>query len=112
MTTTATILRSLAQALNVPVLAEEPKNPSASYVLVERSGGSGTFVREGVYTFQAYASSLQKAEELAETLRSAVLDLVQLPEIAGVHVNAGPYNYTDTRTHRYRYQLVAQIYHY
>ena len=61
---------------------------------------------------QAYASSLQKAEELAETLRSAVLDLVQLPEIAGVHVNAGPYNYTDTRTHRYRYQLVAQIYHY
>lgn len=112
MTITATILRALAQALNVPVLAEEPKNPQASYVLAERTGGSGVYIREGVYTFQAYAASLQKAEELAETLRGAVLDLVLLPEIAGVHINAGPYNYTDTRTHRYRYQLVAQIYHY
>ena len=38
-----------------------------------------------------------------------MLDIVELPSVFHCSVNAGPYNFTDTDAHKYRYQTVYTV---
>lgn len=112
-----TILTYLSGALDVPVLMELPEVPSEDYpvfpdrmVLIERVGTKMTnHVVIASFAFQSYSCSrLYDAASLDEEVREALEDLPELPEIGSVHLESN-YNFTDTRTKRYRYQSVYEI---
>lgn len=113
---TATIIQALTAALvepTVPVYGEEPESPPKTYILVEKTGGSGeAYLRQATIALKCYAESLAKAEELAERVLGLTWDLADGNIITDVNLAGGPYNYTDTRTHRYRYQIVLDVHHY
>lgn len=108
----------LAGALNgVPVFLELPEVPSISYphwpsrfVLIERvGGGRSDFIERASFAIQSYSTrSLYMAAELDEEVRDAMDLIISLPDIGSARL-ASNYNFTDTRTKRYRYQSVYDI---
>lgn len=113
-----TVLDYLSEALSpVPVLMELPEVPSADYpefpealVIIERVGASReNHVNCVSLAFQSYSSTLYGAAALDENVKAAIDAITILPTIGGVYL-ASNYNHTDTRTKRYRYQCVYDIY--
>ncbi|MCR5006511.1 MAG: hypothetical protein K6A77_11480 [Clostridiales bacterium] len=114
-----TILNYLSDRLNVPVLMELPEVPSEAwptwperFVVIERVGLiQADHIKTASFAFQSYSlKSLYEAAALDEEAREAVEDMIQLPMIGSVKLD-GSYNHTDTRTKRYRYQSVYDIYY-
>ena len=106
------MLEFLKAALPVPVYLEEPKSPPASYVIFERtSGGEYYGLRQSTIAFQSYGATMYKAAELNEKVKAAVARAIELNDIARVELNSD-YNFTDTKTRRYRYQAVFDFNHY
>lgn len=94
----------------VPVYAETPVNPETEYIVVSRTGGGErNMIRQATIAVQTTAPSMYLAAELAETVREVMLDIVELPSVFHCSVNAGPYNFTDTDAHKYRYQTVYTV---
>ena len=112
-----TVLNYLNENLDTPVLMELPEVPSEDYptfpeklVVIERIATSRTnHVNVVSLAFQSYADSLYEAALLDEQVRSLMDSIVALDEIGGIRL-ASNYNFTDTRTKRYRYQCVYDIY--
>lgn len=106
-----TVLSYLGEELSVPVYMEMPEANAelTEFVLIERVGlrevGKG---RIASMAFQSYGSSLYEAAKLDQEVRSAVENIVALESIAGSHLQSS-YNFTDTRTGRYRYQSVFDL---
>lgn len=98
----------------VDVFMEVPaKDEPAEYVLLEKTGGSETnHIRSAMIAVQAIAESLYEAAQLIETVKTVMDDIVELPEIGSCTINGGPYNFTDTSTKRYRYQIIYDLVHY
>ena len=111
-----TVINYLTTALSpVPVLMELPEVPTndfpASLVVIERVGGTReNHVNCASFAFQSYGATLYDAADLDEKVKAAVDAMVSLDEIGGVYL-ASNYNHTDTRTKRYRYQCVYDIYY-
>lgn len=106
------IKKFLDGQLDVPSFFEHQSNLPDAYIIIERIGGKNRDgLKSSVFAFQSYASSLFEAAKLNEKLKGAVGKLVDLDQVAGVHLNSD-YNYTDTETKRYRYQAVFDINHY
>ena len=97
--------------LGCTVLPERPKRPFGKMVFVERTGGSGQFLKQSTVAVQSYDESMFKAAELNELVKEAMFKLIELDSITKVTLNSN-YNYTDTATKEYRYQAVFDIYHY
>ena len=113
-----TVMDYLSDALSpVPVLMELPEVPSEDYpvfpqelVIIERVGASKeNHVNCVSLAFQSYSGTLYGAALLDDNVKAAVDAMVSIPEIGGVYL-ASNYNHTDTRTKRYRYQCVYDIY--
>lgn len=113
-----TVLNYLNRKLNVPVLMELPEVPSSAYpvfpssmVLVEKVGETvSNHVRTVSIALQSYSTqSLYYAAALDEEVRGAMNSIIELDDIGGCRM-ASNYNFTDTRTKRYRYQCVFDIY--
>lgn len=113
-----TILDYLSAELDVPVLMELPEVPSEDYptfpeqfVIIEKVGGSRRdYINFASVAFQSYSTkSLYQAASLDETVREAIDGIISLPEISGIDLTSN-YNFTDTRTKRYRYQSVFDFY--
>ena len=115
-----TVLNYMAGAIgdSIPVLMEIPEVPSEDFpefpeklVTIELVGKRATnHVYAASIAFQSYANSLCEAAELDAAVRAAVDAMPDLPEIGAVRL-ASNYNFTDTRTKRYRYQCVYDIYY-
>jgi len=113
-----TVLTYLNTALDVPVLMELPEVPSEDYpefpdslVIVELVGKSvENRLHNASIAFQSYGSSLYNAAALDEQVRAAVEAMPEHTDISGAHL-ASNYNHTDTRTGRYRYQCVYELYY-
>lgn len=98
--------------LSAPSFFEAPESSAGKYVLIERTGGSErNHLRSGTFAFQSYADSMLEAAELNEAVKAAVNALIELDEVASVHLNSD-YNFTDTTTKKYRYQAVFDIGYY
>lgn len=101
----------LSSKLDCSVLPEKPKRPFGRMVFVERTSGSGQFIKESTVAIQSYEESMFKAAELNELVKEAMFDMIELDYITKVTLNSN-YNYTDTATKEYRYQAVFDIVHY
>jgi len=101
----------------VPVLMELPEVPSEAYptfpdalVVIEKVGTSReNRIECASIAFQSYSNSMYGAASLDDSVKTAVDGMTELAEISGVYL-ASNYNHTDTRTKRYRYQCVYDIY--
>lgn len=98
----------------VSVFMEVPaKNAPDQYVLLEKTGGSETeHIRTAMIAVQTIAGSLYEAAQLSETVKTAMDDIISLPEVCSCRLNGGPYNFTDTSTKLYRYQAIYDLVHY
>lgn len=97
-----------------PAFAEFPDEPPADgrFFVVERvGGGTNEKLRTATVAVQCYGATLYAAAELSEALAGAMEAFYDEPEICSVELDSC-YNYTDTRTKRYRYQAVYDITHY
>lgn len=108
-----TIIAYLGRVQDVPVYAETPVNPPASYILIERTGGSElNRIRRAMIALQTVTDdSLYAAAQMAETNRDQMLDLISERNVYRCTVDAGPYNFTDPSTKTFRYQTVYEIYY-
>lgn len=103
---------------SIPVLMEVPEVPSETYstfpeklIVIELVGKrKSNHVYAASIAFQSYAMSLYEAAALDESVRAAVEGMPALANVGGVTLSSN-YNFTDTRTKRYRYQCVYDIYY-
>ena len=102
----------LNQELNVPAYMEEQKNKPKSYVLIEKTGsGRSNHILSATVAIQSYDGSLYEAASLNETVKEAMLNIINLDEVSSCKINSD-YNFTDPETKRYRYQAVFELVHY
>lgn len=113
------VLDYLTEHMTVPVFMELPEVPSEDYstmperflVLEKVGGGLTDHINSGSIAVQSYSlNSLYDAASLDEEVRGVMLNMVTQSAISGIRL-ASSYNHTDTRTKRYRYQSVFEIYH-
>ena len=106
------VLNYLANVLNVPVYMEVPEDPSGSYVVLEKTGGTEeNHVTRATIAAQSYAPSLVDAAKLNTLVVQALKDIVIIADVGGSHVNSDGVNFTDPTTKRYRYQCVFDLYY-
>lgn len=106
------IIDRLQPLLDCKLVTEKHNKMPSRYILFERTNaGQNNKINEYTIAFQFYDTSLLKACQLAEEITEKILNLVQFPEFSGIHINSGPYNFTDTETKEYRYQTVFQFYY-
>jgi len=113
------VLEYLSEQISVPVLMELPEVPSESFssmperfIVLEKVGGNeADHIGDASIAIQSYSlDSLYEAAQLDADMREAMRGIVECPEISGIRL-ASNYNHTDTRTKRYRYQSVFEIYY-
>lgn len=113
------VLQHLKRALQLPILMELPEVPSEDFpawperfVVIERVGGSETdHIKSASIALQSYSiCRLADAAALDDDVKRAMPGLTEYPGVGGVRLSSN-YNHTDTRTKRYRYQCVWEIYH-
>lgn len=117
MTIEKIVINYLSDALSVPVYIQRPEsNPNPgllSFVVVDHTGGSrSNMLRHAMLALQAYAPTNEEAAELMEEVMSAMDDIIELDEISGIYLNAGPYRFTLTSSKQPRYQAVYELTHY
>lgn len=106
------VLDYLTKQMTVPAYMEEPEEPPESYILIEKTGGGSQGpLKTATLTIQSYAGTLEKAAELNEEMKKAMEDIEDQNPISKAKINSD-YNYTDTRTKRYRYQAVYDLIYY
>ena len=104
-----TVLRYLSEQLDVPVYMEEPENPPAAYVILEKTGSATTnHIETAMLAVQSYGATLYEAAVLNNTVKKALEAMISLSEVSAVRHNSD-YNFTDPATKRYRYQCVYSI---
>lgn len=93
----------------VSAYMEEPKSPSAKYVLMEKTGSSESdHVKTATFALQSYGSSMEEAVDLNEEVKDVMENFWESADIYACKLNSD-YNFTDTQTKRYRYQAVYNI---
>lgn len=106
------ILEYLRSELAVPIHMEEPEEQEASYVLLEKTGsGRKDYIYSATIAVQSYAPSLYEAAMLNESVKTAMLACTREAAVCSCELNSD-YNFTDPKTHRYRYQAVFDLVHY
>lgn len=99
----------LATQFNIPVVAEVPENEPAEYIVVEKTGGGiVNRIRNATLAIKSVSTSLLDAAELNDAVVAAMQEIVTLDTVMKCELNSD-YNYTDTRTKRYRYQAVFDL---
>lgn len=97
--------------LTIPVYLEIPETPPAEYVLFEKTGSSAeNQVQHATIAVQSISKqSLYRAAEINELAKAAMSALPNsCTNIFRTRLNSD-YNFTDTKTKRYRYQAVFDI---
>ena len=103
------IVNNVETSPGIPVYMETPVDPPAEYILVEKTGsGEENQIQSAVVAVQSYADTLYRAAQINELAKTAMRGMVSLAAISRVEVNSD-YNYTDTRTKKYRYQAIIGI---
>lgn len=100
---------SAIQEAGLSAFMEVPVVPPAEYITIEKTGSSEeNHIRSAMVAIQSYADSLYQAAEINELVIHVMDDMIILPQISRVSLNSD-YNFTDTRTKKYRYQAVFNI---
>ena len=95
--------------LGYRVSAEVPKSTGGEFITVERTGSERTNqIDRATLAVQAWADTMESAATLAEDVAEDLRDMIGEDEISSVSVT-GPYNYTDPKTSKYRYQATVYV---
>ncbi len=101
----------LKRELPVPVYMEKPDEEIEEYILIEKTGSSEEdYIMNAMVIIQSYSNSMYGAASLNEKVKEKMRNIVSLKEISSVKINSD-YNYTDTRTKKYRYQAVFDLFY-
>lgn len=114
------VLDYLSGNINVPVFMEVPEVPSEShhrvpkeFVVIEKvAGGITNHIRSASFAIQSYSTrSLFNAAALNEYVHE-IMDVMAdyVTEVSECKMTADT-NFTDTRSKRYRYQCVYNIFY-
>lgn len=107
------VLSYIQRMTDISTFLEEPERPPEKYVIVEKVGSTYANRFDGaVIAVQSYAPTLLEAAELSRAIKQHMHRLPELVEAVTHCSCTGDYNYTDTQTHRYRYQAVYSINYY
>ena len=106
------VVHYLDTELTVPVSGAVPSPLPATFVTVERTGGSASNkLRTATLAIQAWAESIDEAANLCADVVEAMDGIIAEDEISRCTLNAS-YNFTDTTTKHCRYQAVFDVVHY
>lgn len=108
----AYICQYLNAESSVPAYGEIPEKAPNSFWVVEKLGSSTeNCITSATIAVQSYAPSKLAASVLNEQLKGLMEQLKAEPEISSCDLNSD-YDYTDTKSKRYRYQAVFDITYY
>lgn len=110
-----TLIRQyIAGNTSLPVYLEEPEDKPPEYILIQKTGMSieERKVCESSFAVQTFGISKYTAARISYDVLNFMLEIDSLPEVTNIDVNSGPYDFTDSQTHRYRYQTIYDIAHY
>ena len=105
------LLRALEEATGCPAYMEQPKDKPERYFVLERTGGGerGAEQRSATVAVQSYGPTMLDAAALNEQVLDIARELqYKETSIISCEVNS-TYNFTDTRTKRYRFQTVIDL---
>lgn len=105
------ILRALQSGTDAPAYTEMPEDKEMPFCIIERTGGGqrGHEQRTAKVAVQSYGETLLEAAELNEQVLDVMRELQYTENsIISCELNSN-YNFTDTRTKRYRYQAVFDL---
>ncbi len=103
------LLRYLERETGLPVSMEVPEKPPEEFITLEKTGGGEKdHIQTAMFAIRSYGGSLLRAAEINEQVKTAMKAMPEKTEVFRAELN-GDYNYTDTRTKRYRYQAVYDI---
>ena len=106
------ILDYLNDNASVKAYMERPEKKPVSFILIEKTGSRrSNKIEQSTIAVQSYASSLYKAAQLNEEVKSLMYSMTNLDEISGVQLNSD-YNFTNTADKQYRYQAVFVVTHF
>lgn len=109
------VRQQLIDEIELPAYLEEPKKPPQRYMLIGKTGSGGDSaahtVASAMIIVQSYAPTLAGAALLNEQVKQAMWRLEADERVTRVRCNSD-LNYTDTSTHRYRYQALFEITYY
>ena len=105
------LLRALKEATGVAAYMEAPKDKPERYLVLERTGGGerGAEMRSATVAVQSYGPTLLDAATLNEQVLDAMSEIQYRENTIISCVLNSSYNFTDTRTKRYRYQAVYDL---
>lgn len=105
------LLRALEEATGCPAYMEQPEDKPERYFVLERTGGGerGAEQRSATVAVQSYGPTMLDAAALNEQVLDIARELqYKETSIISCEVNS-TYNFTDTRTKRYRFQTVIDL---
>lgn len=106
-----TVLDYLDTRLDVPVWMEVPTPWPSSYVLIQKTGSSGSNrLRRATFAVQSIAPSLYEAALLNERVQSVMRGLTELVNIFRCDCESD-YEFSNPQTKERRYQAVYNIYY-
>ncbi len=102
----------LTEATGLPVSLEVPDPVTeGEFIVLEKIGSSeDDGLQTAMVVVQSYAPTLYRAAKANELVKTAMKAMPETEDVFRVELNSD-YNYTDTRTKRYRYQAVFDIYY-
>lgn len=102
----------LEKKLKKTVLLEHENDEPTQFFLIQKtSGGFDNQISSATFAMQSYADSKYNAALMNVELKKAMLQVIELNEIASVKLNSD-YDFTDTESKKYRYQAVFDINYY
>lgn len=108
-----TIKQYLEDKLKIPVVFEIASDfTKKKFVLIEKLGSNNQDkLYRSSYAFKVYDESLYKTMVLSNIVKSKIEEMIELADFAKIKIDTD-YNFTDTETKKYRYQIVVDIWHY
>jgi len=104
------ILDHLSSTLNTDdVYMEVPDDPPASFIVIDKTGGGEeNLIGSATIAIQSYGATMLDAALLNESVKEAMRSATESRYIYSASLETD-YNFTDSRTKRYRYQAVYDI---
>jgi len=108
-----TVLNYLNTHLNdYGVYMEVPENPPVNFIVIEKvNGGVTNKVKSATFAIRSYSGTLLKAAQMNEAVKEVMEGITDLSGVSSCRLDRD-YNFTDTKTKRYRYQSLFEITHY
>lgn len=108
-----TLITYLSGALDVPVfMGEKPSTKPGEYVVIRYvDGGRVNMIDSASFICESYSTSLQKAAELNDLVKTAMYNAVSVASISAAKCTGGGQN-IDTVSKTYCYECVFNVYYF